>query len=194
GRIFSAPVQEPRLATARADDARRTPAMAGVVAHPRRRGTDAAPARATRERRDLAAPCEAASHRAAAHVRRTQLQPGYLFVAPWDVTDVGGVNQVILNLSRLMREGGTYVPKIVVASWTGAASPVNLRNGVPVSRMRLRAPLMPGAPVRSAIKWAATLVPDLVRLARCLRNDEIATVNVHYPSLAALQIVLARVL
>ena len=127
-------------------------------------------------------------------MRRTQLQPGYLFVAPWDVTDVGGVNQVILNLSRLMREGGTYVPKIVVASWTGAASPVNLRNGVPVSRMRLRAPLMPGAPVRSAIKWAATLVPDLVRLARCLRNDEIATVNVHYPSLAALQIVLARVL
>lgn len=120
-------------------------------------------------------------------------RPGYLFVVPWDVTEVGGVNQVILNLSRLMREGDTYVPKIVVTSW-GAESSVNLCNGVPMSRMRLRPPVMSRAPVRSAIKWAATLVPDLIRLARCLRNDEIATVNVHYPSLAALQLVLARVL
>ena len=73
-------------------------------------------------------------------------RPGYLFIAPWEVTDVGGVNQVILNLSRLMREGDTYAPKIIVTSWSGAESSVNLRNGVPMSRMRLRPPLHVGRP------------------------------------------------
>lgn len=121
-------------------------------------------------------------------------RPGYLFVAPWDVTDVGGVNQVILNLSRLMREGRAYVPKILIGSWSGKESSARVANGVSVSRTRLRPPVMPGAPVLSAIKWGVTLVPDLIRLARYLRRHDIAVVNVHYPSLAALQLVLARVL
>lgn len=118
----------------------------------------------------------------------------YLFVVPWPVIDVGGVNQVVLNLCRQFEAEGTYVPKILVASWDHVRPVTSDENGRSVSYMRLRPPVISGAPLTSIAKWALFLLPDLTRLARYLRDNGVLHVNAHYPSLAALQFVLVAAL
>jgi glycogen(starch) synthase len=60
--------------------------------------------------------------------------------------------------------------------------------------MRVRTPIAPEAPFTSVAKWAFLLLPELLRIARFIRANDIAIVNVHFPSVSALQFVLARML
>ena len=126
--------------------------------------------------------------------RTAHRRPAHLFVVPWNVTDIGGINQVILNLFRHFEAGNAYVPKILVNSWEHARPSTASLHGRPVSRMRLRPPTMSGSPWIALAKWIVFLIPELVRLAQFLRKSDVAIVNVHYPSLAALQFVLVRFL
>jgi len=116
----------------------------------------------------------------------------YLFVLPWSVTATGGVNEVVLNLYRHFETGGVYTPKILVTSWHRVRSSDPRGQGRYVDYMRFRPPIVSSAPVVSMAKWLICLLPDLFHLARYLRSNGVAVVNVHYPSLCALQFVLAR--
>src|SRR5436190_22388595 len=118
----------------------------------------------------------------------------YLFVVPWSVNDVGGVNQVVLNLYRQFEAGGVYTPRILVLSWECVHTSKSDEQGRSVSYMRLRAPFACDASFASIAKWAVCLLSELFRLARFLRANDVAIVNVHYPSLAALQFILVRLL
>jgi glycosyltransferase involved in cell wall biosynthesis len=118
----------------------------------------------------------------------------HVFVVPWKVTDGGGVNQVVLNLYRQFEAGGVYTPRIFVTSWDCVRPSRSTEQGRSVTRMRLRPPYTPHAPFGSLAKWTINLIPELSRLARYLRANDVSNVNVHYPSLAALQFVLARYL
>lgn len=119
--------------------------------------------------------------------------PTYLFVVPWVVTGNGGVDQVILNLYRQFEMTRTHVPRILVDSWEHAR-PLTLDEcGRNVTYMRIRPPLGSGSPGAWFTKWVFFLAPELSRLARYLRAHEVDCVNVHYPSLAALQFILVRV-
>lgn len=116
----------------------------------------------------------------------------YLFVVPWSPTDVGGVNQVVLNLYRQFEAGGVFTPRILVTSWDSAKSSKSEQKERSVAYMRLRPPFIPSAPLASITKWAVCLLPALSRLDRYLRASDVANVNVHYPSLTALQFILVR--
>ncbi len=115
----------------------------------------------------------------------------YLFVVPWPVTGVGGVNQVVLNLYHHFEAGGVYTPKIFVTSWDHHLPLTADENGRAVSYMRLRSPLGSG-PFAAVVKSAVFLPFEVLRLARYLRANDIAIVNVHYPSLSALNFILVR--
>ena len=134
----------------------------------------------------------AAASSAAPRVRAMSHGRAHLFVVPWKVTDIGGVNQVILNLHRQFEAGGVYTPRILVTSWDCVRPSKSDEQGRSVTRLRLRSPCTTQAPVRSFVKWIVWLLPELWRLARYLRANDVCNVNVHYPSLAALQFVLAR--
>jgi glycosyltransferase involved in cell wall biosynthesis len=120
-------------------------------------------------------------------------RPGYLFVAPWPLTHDGGVNQVILNLYRQLRAAGeTFDAKLLVMSWDDPL-PRTIREGDrQVTYLRISAPVGSGKRLLTAVTWAVRLLPELLRIDRFLRANHVACVNVHYPSLAALQFVLAR--
>jgi glycosyltransferase involved in cell wall biosynthesis len=118
--------------------------------------------------------------------------PTYLFVAPWPVAEVGGVNQVVLNLYRHCEAAGRFRPMILVTKWDHVKPCARTENGRRVAYMRVRAPHGAGRSLRSLLLWAFFLLPDLVRIARFLRANDVDCVNVHYPSLAAIQFVFAR--
>ena len=125
-------------------------------------------------------------------------RPGYLFVVPWRVTDRGGVNQVILNLYRHVEAAGEYTPGIWVTSWDHERLLATREEERSVAYLRMRAPVgsrrRRGATAAWLAAWLLFLVPELLRIARFLRANAVACVNVHYPSLAALQLVLTRFL
>jgi len=115
----------------------------------------------------------------------------YLFVTPWSVTDVGGVNQVVLNLYHEFQARGVYTPRLLVMSWSHVRAVTILESGRAVTYMRIRAPVASAGPARALAKWAVFLFPDLSQISRFYRSHCVDFVNVHYPSLAALQFVLA---
>ena len=125
-------------------------------------------------------------------------RPGYLLVVPWPVTDRGGVNQVVLNLYRQVEAAGEYTPGIWVTSWQHRRLLTTREEGRSVAYLRLRRPIGRRRRLGATAGWLATaavfLVPELLRIARFLRANDVTCVNIHYPSLAALQLVLARLL
>ena len=115
---------------------------------------------------------------------------------PWRVTEVGGVNQVVLNLYRQFELAGTRTPRIGVNSWVHKHPLLAREDDRSVAYMRVRAPIATASESRGPLAWTgawvAQFLPEAMRLARFLRANDIACVNVHYVSLAALQFVLVR--
>jgi hypothetical protein len=119
-------------------------------------------------------------------------RPGCLFVLPWIITGICGVDQVVLNLYREFEAGGEFAPQILVTSWAHARPFSSTEHGKSVTYMRVRAPVASDAAFTSIAKWASFLIPELSCIARFIRANKIVAVNVHCPSTAVLQFVLAR--
>src|SRR5438045_3964103 len=154
--------------------------------HPRRDGAVLTPARAVDTALAGGTRAPAAPH----EVERSAAT--HLFVLPWDLDDPGGVNEVVKNLYRRFAQDGGAVPHVLVTSWPHRKPASAIEDGRAITRMRLRAPVVTGQGLRAPAKWALSLLPEIVRLARLLRARRVAVVNVHFPSLAALQVLLAR--
>ena len=121
-------------------------------------------------------------------------RPGYLFVLPWTMAHGGGVNQVVLNLYREFEAAGEFAPQILVTSWTHAKPLTTIEHGNSIAYLRVRQPIVSDSPFTSVAKWALRLIPELSHIARFIRASNITAVNVHCPSVAAFQFVLARML
>lgn len=64
--------------------------------------------------------------------------PVWLFVLPWSLIHVGGVNQVVINLAAHMATTGSYEPIVLITDWE-APSPIwEVIQGVKVVRWRVR--------------------------------------------------------
>ena len=116
----------------------------------------------------------------------------HLFVLPWELDHPGGVNEVVTNLYRRFAQDGGAAPHLLVTSWAHRRPATAHEDGRCITRMRLRAPLVAGQRVAAPLKWAVSLLPEVVRLARLLRARQVSVINVHFPSLAAVQLLLAR--
>ncbi|HET7033316.1 MAG TPA: glycosyltransferase family 4 protein [Casimicrobiaceae bacterium] len=121
-------------------------------------------------------------------------RPGCLLVLPWIATPVGGIDQVVLNLYRKFEDADDFLPQILVTSWPHVQPLTTIEHGRSIAYMRVRSPVAPGAPLTSSAKWAFLLMPEISRIGKFIRSNNIAAVNIHCPSLAAVQFVLARTL
>lgn len=125
---------------------------------------------------------------------RSDQLPGYLFVLPWDPRQPGGVDQVVINLFRQVAERRDFEPRMLISSWSNKQAAESLEDGRSTVRMRLRRPMGGRGKLLGILKWIGWLIPDAVRLNAWLRENQIAVVNVHFPSLAALQFVAVKML
>lgn len=114
-----------------------------------------------------------------------------LLVLPWSLRHVGGVNQVVEHLGTELNALPGWGARLLV---TGPEGPEDRAFASPLATtvLPLAGPFDGDGRWRAMRSFARRLVPRLRALARRLRADDHATVNVHFPSLAALHFVLLR--
>lgn len=110
-------------------------------------------------------------------------EKSFVFVVPWPVDSVGGVNEVVLNLALQLARTSLWRPVIVISRWDVGPSPIPVR-GCEVVHMRLRDPLSAGG-LRGSLAALACWPFDSYRLLQFLRSRNAAVVNVHFPGLNA---------
>jgi glycosyltransferase involved in cell wall biosynthesis len=116
--------------------------------------------------------------------------PGLLLVVPWDQTQ-GGVNTVVRNLGRALRERERE-PVFLFPGDTVTPRPGVSRLGFPAVYMNLRPPRVDRRPLVSAAGFALRAPATLWHLVRLVRDRNIDVVNVHYPEPTAAILVALR--
>lgn len=112
-------------------------------------------------------------------------KPAWAFVLPWELTDQGGVNQVVLNLLEQCRRSGRFEPLLIENLWNYPQPLECERLGFRCVCVRIRGPFNPPNPGLDAVKYllqrssGQRLVEDL-----CQRYG-IAVFNPHFAEQSA---------
>ena len=119
--------------------------------------------------------------------------PGYLLTLTWfPESGVGGVNQAIFNLARVMLEDGRWQPMLLVTSDIQIPA---LHPQLPceAEALYLKAPDLPqDRPVRSLISFFVSLPQTLGRVKRLLAERNVEVVSCHFPETDSLNFGLLR--
>jgi len=119
---------------------------------------------------------------------------GMLFVLPWAVTAVGGVNQVVVNLMKQARRRETHRPILLEIDWN-SATPVEVQGEeATIIRLRLPSPGSKSSPLRSLLGFLRRLPSTLQHLRRILDRHAITVVNAHFPTQGALNFCVLKAL
>ncbi len=119
-------------------------------------------------------------------------KPGYLFVLPWELQRIGGVNQVVANLMSQMEAHGEFHPYLMVQSWDKKPQNQASISGKEAFRLRLREPWNQQHPIKTFAGFLIELPITLLRLRRYIREQNIAVINLHYPTLSGINFVVLR--
>jgi glycosyltransferase involved in cell wall biosynthesis len=118
--------------------------------------------------------------------------PAVLMVLPWSPDAIGGVSEVVINLHRAFARAGILRPRVLVESYPHRnAVSMNTETLGPVDGVYLMHPDGSDRRLRHALVFLARLPGALVRLRGYLQRHTVRAINVHYPSLSALGLVLA---
>jgi len=121
--------------------------------------------------------------------------PGILYVIPWSIDAVGGVNQVVSNLIQQGVRTGLSRPILLENSPADAVPREVLVPDLPVLvKFRFRTPFGNPRPIRTTMAFLLKAPATLVRLRALLRHHRVSVVNAHYPTLAALHFRLLRLM
>ena len=104
----------------------------------------------------------------------------YLFVLPWSLADVGGVNQVVINLAREMVKSGTFEPIILIADWNAVDPVWEEVHGLRTVRWRVRG-YQENMSIRQRIAFSLWEWRFRPAFQRFCREHQVAVINPHYP-------------
>ena len=113
-----------------------------------------------------------------------------LLVVPWELGHTGGVNVVVRALVQELGRDRRIRPYVWILDWGAVRPRISLAGFHGEVRYRLRGP--GGGSLRSMIVYLAGLMPRLLGLRRLMRRLRVEAVNVHYPKLSALNLVVLR--
>ena len=106
--------------------------------------------------------------------------PTYLFVLPWSLAFLGGVNQVVLNLAEEMIRSGDFIPLVLIPDWDCPSPVWETILGIRTVRWRIRP--MPHSPaLLPRIQFRLWEIGFQRAFRRFAHENAIAAVNVHYP-------------
>ncbi len=109
----------------------------------------------------------------------------YLLVLPWSLEHLGGVNQVVINLGREMKNSGTFEPVVLITDWNATVPIWEEMQGLKALRWRIR-PWKYNMSIKERIAfwvWERSFRPAFQRF--CI-EQRVAVVNPHYPSPSAM--------
>jgi len=113
-------------------------------------------------------------------------RPGYLFVLSWfPASLIGGVNQSVLHLARMMKEGGRYSPLLLVSN--GHPLPADTAHVAgPVFSLAVRDPLV------APLGYWFWLPRTLFRLRKLIARHNVQVINCTVPEAECLTFALRR--
>jgi glycosyltransferase involved in cell wall biosynthesis len=118
--------------------------------------------------------------------------PGWLFVLPWSLRHIGGVNQVVKSLIIQFREGGVFTPHLLTGSEESLPSGTAEQELIEPFRLDLWSPVDHKHPFRALISFAYRLPYRCWALHRIIRQHNIAIINPHFPDLESLVFVVLK--
>jgi glycosyltransferase involved in cell wall biosynthesis len=121
-------------------------------------------------------------------------RPGFLFVIPWDLSHVGGVNQVVRSLYRQAQRSARWAPMLFVSKWRCRQLEYQDVENRPTVSFRLRSPWVKDRPLIALATFLLYLPSSLRSLRKMLAEHKISIVNVHYPGLSSMAFTLLRAL
>ena len=115
----------------------------------------------------------------------TAQKPGWLFVVPWSLREVGGVNQVVKSLVLRFREGAEFVPHLLITTRDTKAEqagpdtidPLYLEVWSPVDRRHR---------VKAMLSFVARFPGRYKALRRIVARQNVRIINPHFPGLNAI--------
>jgi glycosyltransferase involved in cell wall biosynthesis len=112
--------------------------------------------------------------------------PSWLYVLGWDLSDVGGVNEVVKNMfDRTARYFG-HRPIMFVRKW-GQTEPITeVQDGRLTITGEIRSPWDTRRPLINLLVYTLSLPWALRRLLTVVRKQRIKMIHVHFPDLHAL--------
>jgi glycosyltransferase involved in cell wall biosynthesis len=116
---------------------------------------------------------------------------GLLFVLPWSLEAIGGVNEVVRNLIAQAIASRRWSPSLLVADYE-ARQPVRRDEAnLDTVRIRLMSLWLPGQGLRALVACALLWPLNLYRIVRLLGSLRTECINIHYVGPAALTLLLA---
>jgi glycosyltransferase involved in cell wall biosynthesis len=110
----------------------------------------------------------------------TEKRPVVLFVLPWSLRLIGGVNQVVTHLAQQMRDGEMFEPLILMADWAAPQPVFEDIYGLRTLRWQVR-PYQGGMGIKARLGYALWERRFRKQFARFCREHGVAAVNLHYP-------------
>ena len=121
--------------------------------------------------------------------KSSQLPIGYMFLLPWELKHIGGVNVVVRNLFRELEKSGAVRPFVMVNDWEYKKPQSKIVDGRTTLFLRLRDPVFQ---LRPMISYALNLPFDLYRLLCMLKRYNVKVINPHFPSLGNISFVILK--
>jgi glycosyltransferase involved in cell wall biosynthesis len=118
--------------------------------------------------------------------------PTYLFVLPWGIEHIGGVNQVVTNLYDEFDGSGVVKPAVLRICWEARSGRQLAGASRRIYEWRCRTPWAAKAPVASLLLYVLLLPYELATKARFLRRERVHVINAHYPSYGVFTLALLR--
>lgn len=110
--------------------------------------------------------------------------PCHLFVLPWSLEFVGGVNQVVISLARAMQHSGELRPLVLISDWDAPQPLWQIVHGVQTVRWRIR-PLHAQAGIKEKLAFIAWMWRFQPAFERFCQNQQVVTINLQYPGSTA---------
>lgn len=109
----------------------------------------------------------------------------YLFVLPWSLKHLGGVNQVVINLAREMQKAGIFEPLVLITDWNAKAPVWEEMYGLKTVRWRIR-PFHQSTNFKEQLAywlWERNFRPAFRRFCR---EYKVVAINPHYINSSAI--------
>jgi glycosyltransferase involved in cell wall biosynthesis len=112
--------------------------------------------------------------------------PGWLFVLPWSLQHIGGVNQAVKSLVAQFRDGGVFSPQLLVSSGESESGGNAEQELIKPYCLDLWSPVDHQHPFRALFSFVYRLPYRCWVMRRIIDQHNITIINPHFPDLASL--------
>lgn len=114
-------------------------------------------------------------------------RPGWLFILPWGLRSIGGVNTVVKALIKEVNEDAEYRPILIVSDWKYMEPTVFEFEDYIEIRYRLYP--IDFSSVKSFLSYVAFFRASEDKYSKIIKDYNIKVVNAHYPTLSLISLV-----